>query len=393
MISSKSTLRLNIALLVYIVRYTSTYNHVNIQDITDKTSLLFVIVNVYSIRVIHLMATHSNYGSTRDALGIGPTPLSSDDNDDQAPLDEHKIQLLRRRRQEVVEVVVDEEQRAVNSDISPDNKPAGWYNYGYYRTRHYFQCSDNDITKPLPTKVQYLGKNIANVDDTISPTEGYNIGDEEHSKLPPYYAEFKNGRRGLYASRDIKQGELVNNDNKGAVQFPSSHSWRMLVFNLTTKELACEVINSSWVQRRRGYKPYHLFSSANISKLMNIGTEKTITVNREDEYSPKMVAMRDIKKGEEILRDVYEERAYAYAYYRDEYDTVWDYVGLGEEEGISFKEYIKEESMEEVKGKEGVFIAFAIEILNEIFLFGCQLFLVYKLLQWLGLGVDEKSSE
>ena len=360
-----------------------------------RLCLLFVIVNVYSIRVIHLMATHSHYSSTKDALGLGPTPLSSDDNDDQAPLDEHKIQLLRRRQ---VEEEVDEQEEAVNNDISPYNKPAGWYNYGYYRTRHYFQCSDNDITRPLPTKedwkilqkayIQYLGKNIANLDDTISPSEGYNIGDNEHSKLPPYYAEFKNGRRGLYASRDIKQGELVNNDTKGAVQFPSSHTWRMLVFNLPTKQLACEVINSSWVQKRRGYKPYHLFSSANISKLMNTGTEKTINVNREDEYSPKMVALRDMKKGEEILRDVNEERVYAY--YRDEYDTVWDHVGLGEEEGVvlSMEEAGEEERKEGMLGL-GLTASFAIGILNEIFLFGCQLFLVYKLLQWL----DEKSSE
>ena len=94
--------------------------------------------------------------------------------------------------------------------------------------------------------------------------------------------------------------------------------------------------------------------------------------------------MRDIKKGEEILRDVHEERVYAY--YRDEYDTVWDMVGMGEEEGIDFKEYIKQESMEEVEGKEGTFNqTFAIVILNEIFLFAWQLFLVYKFLQWLGV--------
>ena len=94
--------------------------------------------------------------------------------------------------------------------------------------------------------------------------------------------------------------------------------------------------------------------------------------------------MRDIKKGEEILRDFNEERVYAY--YRDEYDTVWDMVGMGEEEGIDFKEYIKQESMEEVEGKEGTFNqTFAIVILNEIFLFAWQLFLVYKFLQWLGV--------
>jgi len=367
-----------------------------------RLSLLFVIVNVYSIRMIHLMATHSHYGSNRDALGLGPTPLSSDDNDDQAPLDEHKILQLRRRQVEVV----DGEQNQAVQDIS-ENKPAGWYNYGYYRTRHYFQCSDNDITKPLPTKedwkilqkayVQYLGKNIANLDDTIPPSEGYNIGDDEHSKLPPYYAEFKNGKRGLYASRDIKQGDLINNDNKGAVQFPSSHTWRMLVFNLPTRELACAVINSSWVQRRRGYKPYHLFSSANISMLMNTGTEKTNNVNREDEYSPKMVALRDIKKGEELLRDVNEERAYAYAYYRDEYDTVWDHVGLGEEEGI-FESMEEVEEVEEEERREGMLglgltASFAIEILNEIILFVCQLFLVYKLLHGWELTRSQVSRE
>ena len=47
--------------------------------------------------------------------------------------------------------------------------------------------------------------------------------------------------------------------------------------------------------------PFKLFSAINISILMNGSDENEQNVNPPNEYTSKMYALRDIKKGEELL--------------------------------------------------------------------------------------------
>ena len=100
---------------------------------------------------------------------------------------------------------------------NPKKRPKGWQKYGRYKLRAYFKCHEYgmDPNKPLPTleywnyfkrKYREIVDEDAEFDDTVSPVDGYNF---DNGKPPPYYAGHGERGRGLFASRDIKRGELV----------------------------------------------------------------------------------------------------------------------------------------------------------------------------------------
>jgi len=101
--------------------------------------------------------------------------------------------------------------------ISPSNKPLNWQTYGFYKTRHYFQCKEHahKLNKPLPTidywnELKDAYRKYVNIyfDESVSPVDGYNFDGE--GKPQPYHSDNGTRGRGLFASRDIKQGELVH---------------------------------------------------------------------------------------------------------------------------------------------------------------------------------------
>ena len=76
----------------------------------------------------------------------------------------------------------------------------------------------------------------------------------------------------------------------------------------------------SWTQQTEENGEYKLFLAINISILFNNGGfEDTMNIKPPTSYSSKFYALRDIRKGEELLYDY------------DMYDTVWGKVGLGSE--------------------------------------------------------------
>jgi len=102
--------------------------------------------------------------------------------------------------------------------ISPSNKPLNWQTYGFYKTRHYFQCKEHahKLNKPLPT-IDYWNelkdayrKYIDDIefDESVSPVDGYNF--DGLGNPQPYRAASGSRGRGLFASRYIKRGELVH---------------------------------------------------------------------------------------------------------------------------------------------------------------------------------------
>ena len=67
-------------------------------------------------------------------------------------------------------------------------------------------------------------------DDPIPPTEGYTINE---SGTQPFYAALSPGKgRGLFASRDIKKGELVHDGAKADVSFPNGDSMRRFMHDI-----------------------------------------------------------------------------------------------------------------------------------------------------------------
>ena len=65
--------------------------------------------------------------------------------------------------------------------------------------------------------------------------------------------------------------------------------------------MACDLIDWSWTAQTSRDGPFKLFSAINISILMNGSDENEQNVNPPNEYTSKMYALRDIKKGEELL--------------------------------------------------------------------------------------------
>jgi len=65
--------------------------------------------------------------------------------------------------------------------------------------------------------------------------------------------------------------------------------------------MACDLIDWSWTAQQTKDGPFQLFSAINISILMNGSDVNEQNVNPPNEYTSKMYALRDIKKGEELL--------------------------------------------------------------------------------------------
>ena len=137
----------------------------------------------------------------------------------------------------------------VNEGRIPWPRPDDWQKMTYFDIRKYFQCKQyaRKISKPLPTEEvwQYFRKMyIAIVDkdavfnDPISPTLGYTLG---RKGAPPFYAGHGERGRGLFASRDIRKGELIHDGTKSDISFPSGMAWRDYIFSLPRKE-ACDMI-------------------------------------------------------------------------------------------------------------------------------------------------------
>jgi len=126
------------------------------------------------------------------------------------------------------------------------------------------------------------------------------------------------GGRGLFASRDIKRGELAHWGAKSDVMFPTANVWRQYIFSLPRAH-ACDMANWCWHQEDKE-GDLHIFCSMNIAILMNEGRRKTkrnVGPKTADDYESKFYALRDIQKDEEILMDY------------GTYETDWKKVGLG----------------------------------------------------------------
>jgi hypothetical protein len=215
----------------------------------------------------------------------------------------------------------------------PVPRPKGWHLWGYHTFKEEFNCSGyvEDETKPIPTMEYWQTMLDAynqvvdptyKFDDLVPPTQGYRLNEDGPQ---PYYAKLSPGKgRGVFASRDIKKGEIVHDGTKSDIVFPDALSWKRLMFALPRK-MACDNAEWTFIQQREKDGPMLILSSLNIAILMNEGnngTEVNVEPQAEDgnfsEYSSVFYATRDIKKDEEILMDY------------DDYPTDYDDAGLAD---------------------------------------------------------------
>lgn len=185
-----------------------------------------------------------------------------------------------------------------------------WKTWGFNDFRIIYGCHNlpNDGTATLPTieywqvlRDAYIAQvdNEYKFDDPIPPTEGYTLNE---NGAPPFYAAMAPGKgRGLFASRDIKKGELVHDGTKGDVTFPDAMSFRRFLHALPQKKQACDVMQWCWTQKLEAGGPYVLLCDLNIASLMNGGGGDKINVGPTNSTSRLFYAKKDIEKGKEIL--------------------------------------------------------------------------------------------
>jgi len=201
--------------------------------------------------------------------------------------------------------------------------PDGWEHYTFAEIRNHFYCDEHahDQNKPLPSLAEwtFLRKQMKllvdprlNLDDPVPPTQGYSLGNT--GAPPPYYAQRSEGKgRGLFASRDIQKGELVQDGPHSFIVFPDALSFRRLVFALPRKS-ACDITEWAWHQELTPGGRLTIVVDANIAALMNSSPEPNIAPKTDTDT--KLYAVRDIRKGEEIYYDY------------NIYETDWSKVGL-----------------------------------------------------------------
>eukprot|EP00986_Skeletonema_menzelii_P000807 scaffold237_cov146-Skeletonema_menzelii.AAC.10 len=190
----------------------------------------------------------------------------------------------------------------------PIKRPDDWETWGFYDIHNGFKCREhaNDQNKPLPSMEywNYMRDTFKRVvgpapafDDPIPPTEGYTLDD---GTKQPYYAKKSPGKgRGLFASRDIKKGEVVHDGTNSDVEI-SAKDYRRFLFSLPQK-MACDSTEWTWTQQLKKDGPFTIRTAFNISVLMNGSKEPNAMP--KDRYSSRFLATRDIKKDEEILTD------------------------------------------------------------------------------------------
>jgi len=219
-----------------------------------------------------------------------------------------------------------QEQNKYGFTINVNELPNDWVEWGFTKIRRKFKCDQyvNNEIKPLPSMEYWqmildayneqVDKSYK-FDELVPPTQGYRFNE---AGAQPYYAKVSDGKdRGLFASRDIKEGEVVHDGTKSDVVFPDALAWRRFVFALPRKA-ACDMTEWSWTQRLENDGPMKLLTAINISVLMNMGLNPAqINAVPKSSTSSLFYATKDIKKGEEILTDY------------DIYDTRFDLTGLG----------------------------------------------------------------
>ena len=196
-------------------------------------------------------------------------------------------------------------------------KHRDWRNWSRKNFAAQFQCSLHfrETTKSVPTLDYWQTlRDVYNsevdssfvFDDPVPPTKGYTLSE---NGAPPYYAKLSPGKgRSLFASRDIKEGELVDGiegGTKSGMVFTTVEAWQRYMLALP-EPMACDVTEWTYTQKLVKGGPAVLLCASDISSLMNAAWDDDEAANvepKDNTSSTLLYASRDIAENEEILMD------------------------------------------------------------------------------------------
>lgn len=205
--------------------------------------------------------------------------------------------------------------------VAVEELPQGWQTFGYLQIRNHFKCDlDDRVFKfKLPSMKEWqmildaYNKEVDSsykFDKIVPPTEGYlfdEIGARHNEGAPPFRAgsKKKGTHRGLFATWDIRKGQVIHDGFGSDVVFPDAMAYRRFIFALPQTE-ACDVIDWTWTQRLEKDGPMKIMLAINISAMLRTGLttdSEQANVMPESSTSQVYYATRDITSGEEILTD------------------------------------------------------------------------------------------
>ena len=167
---------------------------------------------------------------------------------------------------------------------------------------------------PIYTEEQWVTfRKLWKAQGGSDPTKQYRKNDKRLSKAPPDFVppikagQTKDGKgRGLFATRDIKRGEMTYGGTKNYIFFATGHNYRRFLDALDD-EMACDLMKFTWPQEGIGPNGESvIWGPMDGNALMNDGGKDRANTGcppgmhcgKFDEY-----ALRDVKRGEELLCD------------------------------------------------------------------------------------------
>eukprot|EP00984_Skeletonema_dohrnii_P012246 scaffold4950_cov121-Skeletonema_dohrnii-CCMP3373.AAC.1 len=138
----------------------------------------------------------------------------------------------------------------------------------------------NIVEKPVPSMKKWqmildaYNKDVDSsykFDQIVPPTQGYLFG-RNGEEAPPFHARStrRGKNRGLFASRDMRKGEVVHDGTDSDVTFPDAVAYRRFVFALPRKA-ACDITEWTWTQRLEQDGPMKIMLAINISAMLKTG--------------------------------------------------------------------------------------------------------------------------
>jgi len=213
--------------------------------------------------------------------------------------------------------------KKIHSPSSTNARPKKWETFDKHEMRKYFQCNkafESESPRPWWTDeewriVRELYQDLLKSEQTKlvrgstkSPGtyQASNRVFDFNQIIVPYYAGKEKGRS-LKAAKDIKKGDVMFKATNNTVDFKEGHSYRKFIFSLNERfpTFACDMLDWSWIQDFED-GTFGVEVDLDNNSLLNSGGGKrsannNIQCGNADEICTIQYAVRDIKKGEEIL--------------------------------------------------------------------------------------------
>ncbi|KAL3778129.1 hypothetical protein ACHAWO_008081 [Cyclotella atomus] len=165
------------------------------------------------------------------------------------------------------------------------------------------------------SKAYYTEEMYNHMKAKYSELTGHNFEPLSNEQDVFHIAMSEGAGRGVFASRDIKKGEIIPFDATcSVVTFTDGQLWKEYIFSLP-RTMACDVMEWTWTQNVHSMGDIRLCLSIGDgdSYLNNADIDEDINIAPSDLTSMKFEATRDIPKGEELIYDydVFEPTEYS----------------------------------------------------------------------------------